>query len=49
MSRDEVLIRLAEREIETRPIWSPLHKMPMYANAERAKRPRIGFPNRAIM
>ena len=26
---------LRERGVETRPIWSPLHKMRMYADAER--------------
>lgn len=34
-SRDEVMGCLRDRGIETRPIWSPLHKMPMYASAER--------------
>jgi len=34
-SRDEVMTLLRERGIETRPIWSPLHKMPMYASAQR--------------
>ncbi len=34
-SRDEMLGCLAERGVEARPIWTPLHKMPMYAHAER--------------
>ncbi len=34
-SRDEVMGALHDRGVETRPIWSPLHKMPMYADAER--------------
>ncbi len=34
-SRDEVMSALREAGVETRPIWSPLHKMPMYARAER--------------
>lgn len=35
MSRDAVMNALGEDGIETRPIWSPLHKMPMYARCER--------------
>ncbi|MBN1347505.1 MAG: aminotransferase class I/II-fold pyridoxal phosphate-dependent enzyme [Phycisphaerae bacterium] len=33
-SRDEVMTQLRARDVETRPIWSPLHKMPMYARSE---------------
>ncbi len=35
MTRDEVMNALGDRGIETRPIWSPLHTMPMYARCER--------------
>jgi len=34
-SRDEVMNCLRDRGIETRPIWTPLHQMPVYAGAER--------------
>jgi dTDP-4-amino-4,6-dideoxygalactose transaminase len=34
-SRDQLLARLIERKIESRPIWSPLHTMPMYASCAR--------------
>lgn len=36
-SRDELMTQLRDRGIETRPIWTPLHKMPMYASS-----PRVG-------
>jgi len=35
--RNRILAALAERAIEARPIWSPLHTQPMYATA-----PRLG-------
>lgn len=31
-SRDEVMARLAERGIETRPFFVPMHKLPVYAD-----------------
>jgi dTDP-4-amino-4,6-dideoxygalactose transaminase len=36
-TRDELLSKLIARGIESRPIWSPLHTMPIYADA-----PRLG-------
>jgi perosamine synthetase len=30
LSRDDVMIRLREKNIETRPFFSPVHMMPMY-------------------
>jgi pyridoxal phosphate-dependent aminotransferase EpsN len=35
--RDDVLARLVAEQVESRPIWTPVHTMPMYAEA-----PRIG-------
>jgi dTDP-4-amino-4,6-dideoxygalactose transaminase len=35
VDRVRIARMLAERGIETRPIWSPLHSMPLYANATR--------------
>lgn len=37
VDRTELCAQLREQGIETRPIWTPLHKMPMYAAA-----PRLG-------
>jgi dTDP-4-amino-4,6-dideoxygalactose transaminase len=34
-SRDEVMRCLRDAGVETRPIWTPLHQMTIYANAER--------------
>jgi len=34
-TRDEVMLVLREQGIETRPIWTPLHQMSVYAQAER--------------
>jgi len=36
-TRDEILQRLIDSGIEARPIWSPLHTMPLFAGA-----PRLG-------
>jgi len=36
-SRDEWIRRLAAEQIESRPIWTPVHEMPMYRDA-----PRLG-------
>ncbi|HUS32000.1 MAG TPA: aminotransferase class I/II-fold pyridoxal phosphate-dependent enzyme [Kofleriaceae bacterium] len=38
--RDEQMQKLAAAQIESRPIWTPVHTMPMYATA-----PRIGGAN----
>ena len=38
MSRDELMDRLAGRNIETRPFFHPLHHMPLYG-AEKQKFP----------
>jgi aminotransferase in exopolysaccharide biosynthesis len=35
--RDELMHKLAASQIEARPIWTPVHTMPMYARA-----PRVG-------
>ncbi len=34
-SRDEVIDLLAREDIESRPIWKPMHLQPLYAQAER--------------
>jgi perosamine synthetase len=39
--RDDVMSRLAERGIETRPFFYPMHTLPMY---EHLPRPEKGFP-----
>jgi pyridoxal phosphate-dependent aminotransferase EpsN len=33
--RDEVIAALAERGIESRPLWKPMHLQPLYARCER--------------
>ncbi|HZS37719.1 MAG TPA: LegC family aminotransferase [Polyangia bacterium] len=35
LDRKQLFARLAAARIDTRPIWTPLHLMPMYANARR--------------
>jgi perosamine synthetase len=39
--RDDVMARLADRGIETRPFFYPMHTLPMY---EHLLRPEAGFP-----
>lgn len=34
-ARDRLIARLGEAKVEARPIWSPLHTMPMYRDADR--------------
>ena len=33
-TRDDVIAALAERNIESRPVWKPMHAQPLYASAE---------------
>lgn len=33
-SRDELIRKLDQAEIETRPVWKPMHMQPLYASAE---------------
>lgn len=33
-SRDDLIAGLAERDIESRPVWKPLHRQPLYQDAE---------------
>lgn len=33
--RNEVLARLREKGIQSRPVWTPLHTMPLYSNCHR--------------
>jgi pyridoxal phosphate-dependent aminotransferase EpsN len=34
-SRDQIIRALAARDIESRPLWKPMHLQPLYAGAER--------------
>jgi pyridoxal phosphate-dependent aminotransferase EpsN len=34
-SRDDIVRALAERDIEARPLWKPMHLQPLYATCER--------------
>jgi pyridoxal phosphate-dependent aminotransferase EpsN len=34
-SRDEIIAALAKENIESRPVWKPMHLQPLYANASK--------------
>jgi perosamine synthetase len=45
-SRDELMARLAERRIETRPFFIPLHRLPPYCDASRRRGDRLPVTER---
>jgi dTDP-4-amino-4,6-dideoxygalactose transaminase len=34
LNREQVRLALAEQQIETRPVWKPLHLQPVFADCE---------------